>query len=216
MRVLMYNNEILNPRPEIRTTVEECMEQGIDIMTYLPKYRSTPLFLALDELHEPEIIQLLIKNGHDIAKKTPYYDTVYDSENMSHITINRYNSIENIILRHYYLLNNDYNLDNKIIEKYKQQPNYEPPCIIRASTIVYKKTHLEKKPRIDEDSSDDESLYAEGCEPKSEEEIIKHNNYMITNMKGRVYKYCEIFNINIDALIEKGEVYPDDLCYPRI
>jgi hypothetical protein len=184
---------------------------------YVPKYNTTPLFLALDELHEPEIIRLLIKNGYDMAQKTPYYDTIYDSENMSTITLNRYNSIENIILRQYYSLNNDYELDNKLIQQYKTQPNYTPSCNIKASVTVYKKTELETKGLPpDEDISDDESLYAEGCEPPPEEEIIKHNNHMINIMKERLYKYCELFNINIITLIEKGEVYPDDVSYPRI
>jgi hypothetical protein len=213
----MYNNKILNPRPEIRTTVEECMEQGIDVMTYLPKYETTPLFLALDEFHEPEIIQLLIKNGYDMTQKTPYYDTVHDNEYRTFVSVNRYKSIENIILRHYYFTNNSDELDDKLLEKYKKQPNYKPPRIIGASAIVYKKTDLERKPISEEDlSDDDDSTYAEGCESLTEEEVELSRAQYTKFIQARVKQYYELFNINIDALIEKGEVYPDDLTYPRI
>jgi hypothetical protein len=210
MRALMYNR-VLNPNPEIPTVVKECMEQGIDATMYDPKYETTPLFLALDELHEPEIIRLLIKNGYDMAQKTLYYDTVYDRENMTTITLNRYNSIENIILRNYYLTINSYELDDKLIEEYKKQPNYVPPCNTKASVIVYKKTGLEKKELSpDEILSDDDSTYAEGCEPPTEEEIQEFRTYYSKFIQTRVKQYCELFNINIEALIEKGEVYPDD------
>jgi hypothetical protein len=211
MRALMYNNDKITPRPEIRTIVKESLEQGIDATTYLPKYKTTPLFLALDEFHEPEIIRSLIKNGYDMTQKTPYYDTIHDNEYHLMVTLNRYKSIENIILRNYYLTNNSYELDDKIIEEYKKQSNYIPPCNTKASVTVYKKTGLEKKEiPPDEDLSDDESTYAEGCEPPTEEDIQEFRTYYTKFIQTRVKQYCELFNINIDSLIEKGEVYPDD------
>lgn len=212
MKALMYNNNKISPRPEIRTIVEESLNQGINTTAYLAKYETTPLFLALDEFHEPEIIKLLIKNGYDMTQKTTYYDTVYDNENMKTITLNRYKSIENNILRNYYLTNNSYELDDKIIEKYKKQPNYIPPCKTKGGVIVYKKKGLEKKELLqDEELSDDESTYAEGCEPPTEEEIQEFRTYYSKIILDRVKQYCELFNINIDSLIEKGEEYPDDL-----
>lgn len=209
MRVLMYNNDKINPRPEIIEVVKECMAQGIDATIYLPKYETTPLFLALDEFHEPEIIHLLIKNGYDMAQKTPYYDTVHDNKYRTFISVNRYKSIENIILRNYYFTNNSDELDNKLLEKYKQQQNYKPPRIIRYDI---------KNPPIGEEdhSDDDDSTYAEGCGPSTEEEIELSRAHYTKFIQTRIKQYYEIFNINIDALIEKGEIYPDDLSYPRI
>jgi hypothetical protein len=207
----MYNNDKITPRPEIRTIVKESLEQGIDATTYLPKYETTPLFLALDEFHEPEVIQLLIKNGYDMTQKTPYYDTIHDTEHHVMVTLNRYKSIENIILRNYYITNNSYELDDKLIEEYKKQPNYVPLYNTKASVTVYKKTGLEtKKTIVDEDISDDDSTYAEGCEPPTEEEIQEFRTYYSKFIQTRVKQYCELFNINIEALIERGEVYPYD------
>ena len=65
-------------------------------------------------------------------------------------------------------------------------------------------------------SDDDESIYAEGCEPPTEEEIELSRAHYTKFIQTRLNKYCEIFNININALIERGEIYPDDLSYPRI
>ena len=211
----MYNNDKINPRPEIIEVVKECMAQGINPMAYDPKYETTPLFLALEEFHEPEIIKLLIRDGYDMTQKIPYYDRIHTYS--SNETVNRYKSIENIILRHHYLIINSDELDDKIIEKYKQQPNYKPPRIIGASAIVYKKTGLERKPISEEDlSDDDDTTYAEGCGPSTEEEIELSRTHYTKFIQARIKQYCEIFNINMDALIEKGEEYPDNLSYPRI
>jgi hypothetical protein len=190
--------------------------EGANPCEYNSELEGNVLFWALERLYSSEIINELIKNGYERNQKIVYYETIPELLGPNYIRVKRLKTIENIILIHYHVIFNDPFIDMRIIERHKKKPSYKSDVSISKPKIIGPK--LPKNPIIPPDITiiSDSSEYFDlddtiPNKPLTDEEFIEHRKINCEKIKIKIDQYCDLFSINLQELVKRGEEYPDDL-----
>ena len=201
-------------------TVQVLLAQGADVDMPSQNYQGTPFLNAIEYLHSPEIIQLLwsySSNPNHFVLTRDYVEGVGNEC----FTITRIKNIHNILLTKHHILTNDFSIDIKLVEMYKKLTNYVPyihPVHLgdKKGTIVKKKS---SDTIISEESNDSEGEGSDATDSSDDyaEEILRTSQVypprelILQFMEIRLKEYCSMFNLSLNEIINRGEIYPDDL-----
>jgi hypothetical protein len=105
--------------PIIYENVYLLLKQGASRSLTCYDRKIPPVLVAILELHDPKLVELLLDDTFDRNMRIPYMYDVWDDEAMEDIFIYRYYTIENILLIHYYEAQFRTGvLEDKLVERY--------------------------------------------------------------------------------------------------
>ena len=214
--IVHYSHYYINQPSEryesLLHTVKELLAQGANVDTPNKYYQGTPILYAISYLHSPEIICILQTHSSNPNHSVPNRDYVEGANNECFM-ITRINNIHNILLTLHHMIINDFSNDIKLVELYKQRINYIPRVHpAQLAGLVDKKGHIIPVEEYSSESDHDDSDETDTSEEKIQQNQHEYPSRDVTIdfMKKRLDEYCSMFNLNLNEIIDRGEIYPDD------
>lgn len=204
-------------------TVKELLAQGADVDSPNKYYQGTPLLYAISCLHSPEIIRMLQTHSSNPDPSVLTRDYVEGANNECFM-ITRITNIHNTLLILHHMITNDFSIDIKLVDLYKQRTNYVPYVhptqlagfLDKKGTVIKKKRDTVIVNEFMSESEQDDSDETHTSDEREMEEIQKNTPVYLPReivtqfMEIRLKEYCSFFNLNLDTIISRGEIYPDD------
>lgn len=166
-----------------------------------------PLYKAIEACIDPELIKLLKSFGYDINYKVKQWEKIYNFTIRKCVYVNRYYSIPNCILRAYYSLTNNYCLIKELEKRWnecqKGNPDFQHFQRRANRKDIYEELCRKRYALETEKDYTKDELFA--IEREKRYQAKKHETEL-----NYIKEYCNIFNIDLNELIQKGEELPED------